>query len=51
MTSAPGCEQSTSDIGAVMIGRVRAARAAGLAMLCYVTPSASVARLVTCSPS
>jgi hypothetical protein len=35
---APGYDHITSGIGAAMIGWVRAARATGCAMLCYVTP-------------
>jgi len=38
MNIAPGCDHITSGIGAAMIGRVRAARATGRAMLCRVTP-------------
>jgi len=37
MNIAPGCDHITSGIGAAMIGRVRAARATGRAMLCRVT--------------
>ena len=35
---APGYDHITSGIGVAMIGWVRAARATGCAMLCYVTP-------------
>lgn len=38
MNIAPGCDPITSGIGVAMIGWVRAARATGGAMLCYVTP-------------
>ena len=38
MFIAPGYDHITSGIGAAMIGWVRAARATGCAILCYVTP-------------
>lgn len=38
MNIAPGYDRITNGIGATMIGWVRAARATGCAMLCYVTP-------------